>query len=342
MQENWVEIANSYEQEKPFVLAVIVATKGSTYRKTGTMMLISAQGHCTGLLSGGCLEADIALHAESVFSSGKPELIEYDLSVDADLLWGLGLGCDGAIDIQLYPLLTKEQKQPFELLLDSVSSGQSGFYSLPTTLGSSQLGVFIDSRDLPENYTEKDVETIAHLNIDGEQLIIPVAPIVHVLVCGAGPDVAPVVAFCHQLGWRVTLQDHRESHLSADVFQDCFAKRKQRPEHCTEQDFNGFNAIVVMTHNLAFDEQILANALAASSPYIGILGPAGRRDKLLSSVGVDYEQVKGKVFGPIGLDLGGRSPQAIALSICAQIQQEITGSNSGQTKPWRCGGLNDI
>ena len=108
MQENWLEITEHYQHSRangePFVLAVITSTYGSTYRKAGTVMLVNHQGQCSGLLSGGCLEADIALHAQDVFVSTTAKNLRYDLSADADLLWGLGLGCEGELDILLLPL----------------------------------------------------------------------------------------------------------------------------------------------------------------------------------------------------------------------------------------------
>ena len=104
MQENWVNISHQFDDQHSYVLATISATEGSTYYKTGAMMLISSQGDCIGLLSGGCLEADICQHAQEVFASGQTKLLRYDLMSDEALLWGLGLGCDGAIEIILNPI----------------------------------------------------------------------------------------------------------------------------------------------------------------------------------------------------------------------------------------------
>lgn len=78
-----------------------------------------------------------------------------------------------------------------------------------------------------------------------------------------------------------------------------------------------------MSHNLVFDSQFLANGLRANISYIGLLGPASRRDKIFKELGICHSDVQGQVYGPIGLAIGGRSPQAIALSIVAQIQQHF-------------------
>ena len=104
MQENWLTLIQAFDSQQNYVLATIVATQGSTYCKTGSTMLIDPNGQCTGLLSGGCLEADISLHAMEIINGNNSVLLRYDLQADADLLWGLGLGCEGALDILLQPL----------------------------------------------------------------------------------------------------------------------------------------------------------------------------------------------------------------------------------------------
>lgn len=330
MQENWLQIADNFSAEQEFVLATIVATKGSTYRKTGTMMLISAQGQCTGLLSGGCLEADIVIHAQEVLTEGKTKLLTYDLKADADLLWGLGLGCDGAIDILLQPLTQANKHLDFVHLLNAVQQMSSGYYCQQVIDESVGKAEFILADD------DVDTEAIQRKLSAGDWLITPVTPIFSLLICGAGPDVAPLVTMTEQMGWRVTLQDHRQAYLEQPAFSHCFAKRKLRAEQSKTEHYQGFDGVIVMTHNLTNDGEILKHALAANIGYIGLLGPAGRRDKLLNTLSLTASDVQQQVFGPIGLNIGGRSPQAIALSICAEIQQFISRQfQSSYIKSWR-------
>src|SRR5579863_843392 len=89
--------------DEPKVLATVVATAGSTYRKPGARMLIMADGNCLGLLSGGCLEADLKLHAEEVLINGIPRAVEYDMRGPDDILFGIGAGCEGAMRVLLEP-----------------------------------------------------------------------------------------------------------------------------------------------------------------------------------------------------------------------------------------------
>ncbi|GLX79312.1 xanthine and CO dehydrogenase family maturation factor XdhC/CoxF family protein [Thalassotalea insulae] len=326
MQENWQQIISRFDSNEDFVLATIVATRGSTYRKTGTMMLIDQQGACTGLLSGGCLEADISCHAQEVLHQTHNKLLTYDLKADAELLWGLGLGCEGAIDILLQPLNANNQHLEFVHLIQAIEQGQSGIYCQQVSEQTVAQACFIRAPLDDKALLQQQVtNAISGKNNDAKRwLVTPVTPVWSILLCGAGPDAAPVVTMAKQLGWKVTLQDHRENNLAQSEFSLCDAKRKLRAEHLTTDDLAGFDAVIIMTHNLTNDGLLLKNALAADIDYIGLLGPAGRRDKLLAELSLTASDVEQQVFGPIGLDIGGRSPQAIALSICAEIQQFIS------------------
>lgn len=325
-QENWLELAKCFDEKRDYVLGIIVDTRGSTYQKKGTMMLIDVEGNYTGLLSGGCLEADISLHAKEVFSSNTAKLINYDLMSDEALLWGLGLGCEGAIDILLLPINRHNNFLDFSLLVKHVLSGQEGRYII-----NYQEMEAISVRF----YTDFDDE----LNIEDNSFVIPVYPPLSVLICGAGPDAQPLVTMMQSLGWQVSLLDHRKAHLSQPAFDSCHQKLVIRAEQLKPSDLVDFTNIVLMTHNLESDLAILKQALATKAIYIGLLGPAGRRDKLLHSLNLTASDVEGRVFGPIGLDIGGRGPNAIALSICAQVQQQISVHKLRHTqKPYYANG----
>jgi len=334
MQENWLQITAAFTANKSYVLATIVTTRGSTYRKVGTLMLIDEHSECTGLLSGGCLEADISLHAKEVLSTGETKILIYDLSSDENLLWGLGLGCDGAIELLLQPLLPENNYLEFSLLLDALAARKTGYYIQDISTGKPPQAQFIEQQ-LTDNLF-KDKSSCGSLITKNDQIVIPVLPPISVLICGAGPDVVPVVNIINQLGWQATLWDHRPAYLEQSEFTLCYKKRKIRAKNTEPKEYSDFDAVVVMTHNIDSDAIYLSKALSANVNYIGLLGPAGRRDKLLKENKLTFEQVQGQVYGPIGLDLGGRSPQAIALSITAQIQQQLSKQYAHQQyRAWR-------
>jgi xanthine dehydrogenase accessory factor len=334
MQENWLQIANAFTVSRSYVLATIVATSGSTYQKVGTLMLIDEHGKCTGLLSGGCLEADISLHAKDVLITQQTKILTYDLSSDDNLLWGLGLGCEGAIELLLQPLLPENDHLGFTALLDALSNRKTGYYLQCVNNEEVAQGQFVESK-----LTDKGMSTeslCSSLSARKDQIIIPVMPPISVLICGAGPDVVPVVNIVNQLGWQATLWDHRPAYLQQSEFEACYKKRKVRAENTEPTEYKEFDAVVVMTHNLEFDTDYLSKALLGNVNYIGLLGPEGRRNKLLKENGLNFTEVQGQVYGPVGLDLGGRSPQAIALSIAAQIQQHISQQyTNGLYRAWR-------
>lgn len=100
------EIALAMEEAKragkKMALATVVRVKGSAYRREGAKMLIDEEGKMTGVISGGCLEPDVVEVAKQVMAEGRPVLKRYDL--DEDLVWGLGLGCPGTVDVLIEPL----------------------------------------------------------------------------------------------------------------------------------------------------------------------------------------------------------------------------------------------
>ena len=95
------------------VLATVYETIGSTYSKAGHRILIAANGDYQGLVSGGCLEGDLAERARSVIETNEPLAISFDMRDEADDLWGLGVGCNGLIRVFLQPLTEAEDYQPF-------------------------------------------------------------------------------------------------------------------------------------------------------------------------------------------------------------------------------------
>ncbi|SES80621.1 XdhC family protein [Thalassotalea agarivorans] len=310
--ENWLQWQQRFDEDKAYVLASIAATEGATYQKTGAMMLIDEQLQCVGLLSGGCLEGDIALHAEKVFGDKRKRVITYDLLNDADLLWGLGLGCEGKLDIVLQYLAPSNGHLGIAQMLSAIEQGQSGYFWQNITDDGTSNGQFVTT--LPANLAAG--------------MVTPIYPLQHILICGAGPDVKPLVEMMMVMQWRVTVVDHRKAQLAS--MPQGATTIHQRPELLERNTLNCYSGIVVMTHNLAHDQAYLDAAIAAKTSYIGVLGPRARKEKLLKE---QPKHLHNSIYGPIGLDLGGRGPQAIALSIVSEIQQHFAGEKKIE-KPW--------
>src|SRR3989475_9973012 len=103
-----IEVLAAFEhfaaRGEPMALATIVGVRGSTYRREGARLLLTRSQQMIGNISGGCLESDVMVVADEVMAGGKPRLATYDLTADDDVVWGLGLGCNGAVDIFVEPV----------------------------------------------------------------------------------------------------------------------------------------------------------------------------------------------------------------------------------------------
>src|SRR4029453_16237902 len=119
------------DRGEPLVLATIARTLGSTYRKAGAQMLLAGDGRAAGLLSGGCLEADLMERARTVLA-GAPVVVDYDTRSSDDVIWGIGLGCEGAMTILLTRLDPANDYQPFAFVDDCRRRGVAGNFALVT------------------------------------------------------------------------------------------------------------------------------------------------------------------------------------------------------------------
>jgi xanthine/CO dehydrogenase XdhC/CoxF family maturation factor len=312
---------------RTLVLATVVDTAGSTYTKPGHRILIADTGDCEGLVSGGCLEDDLAVHARQVIASGHARVISYDLRGDGEELFGLGIGCDGLLRILLQRLTPVEDYEPFTGLAAVLRGDCAGRCAI----------VLADHGELPVGTTL--ISTNGNFDHPGlasaDVLYADLQPLPRLLVLGAGPDAVPVVNLADTLGWRVTLADHRPAYIERPDF-DAAEQRVCAPADAlaSRVSLPTFGAAIVMSHHLATDRSYLATLAASSIPYLGLLGPPGRRDRLLRELGAAATGLGDRLHGPAGLDIGADSPESIALSILAQIHGQVCGQNRGPAK-WR-------
>lgn len=334
-----------YERERAagraLVLGVLLETTGSTYRKPGALILIAADGEYAGLLSGGCLEGDLAEHAREVLASGHPQRISYDLRDPGDLLWGLGLGCEGAMHILLLRVGPAEGWQPLACLAAAHAADRPAAIGLVTRSSRTDvpLGLLVlppeadpaaspPGEGLAPQALRRALELagqpgrpLLHEAAGGVQLLVlPLALPPRILLLGAGPDALPVVDFGARLGWKITVADHRDAYARPHRFPQAHAVRQCTPDALGQAlDLDAFHAAVVMSHQLPADLAWLRVLAASRVPYVGLLGPAMRREKLLDELGPAAERLQHRLHAPVGLPLGGRSPEAIALGIVAEI-----------------------
>ncbi len=338
---------------RPLVLATVFETAGSTYSKCGAQMLITNDGRFQGMLSGGCLEGDLAERARAVLDSGSSQSVVYDLGKNDEELWGLGVGCDGLMKIFLQPLMPDTAYEPFASMA-SVFAGdrmQVAATVIESSIAHLHVGaakVFaLDDAgfsDLPDFVAPK-IDVLACEILESGQsvcrriaatlgeatiLFTVLEPPPSLLVLGAGLDAEPVVSFAHELGWRVTVQDHRPAYLEAGNFSGAATL------HCVAVDelsgvvdFDQFAAVIIMSHHLVSDRKYLQQIAESNIAYVGLLGPIDRRRRLLEDLGTHARKLEARLHGPAGIDIGGRGPASIALSIIAEIHLEIVRPKTG-------------
>jgi len=329
------------DRGEPLVLATVARTLGSTYRKAGAQMLIAADGRAAGLLSGGCLEADLMERARAVLA-GAPVVVDYDTRSSDDVIWGIGLGCEGAMTILLTRLDPANDYQPFAFVEDCRRRGVAGNFALVTQSTNSvyPLGAAFRSNAaaaLPVGVAEvlqatATLRAATTVETDGATfLIVPAELPPRLLVLGAGPDAMPLVEIAGLMNWHVTVFDHRPAYAVAERFPR--ARRvalNPAGELPRELSTAHYDAAIVMSHHLLSDQAYLA-ALAEhpAIPYVGLLGPAPRRTRLMQELGEKSRGLNGRLHGPIGLDIGARTPETIALAIVSEIQATLTGRPGG-------------
>jgi xanthine/CO dehydrogenase XdhC/CoxF family maturation factor len=279
------------------VLATLVRVDGSAYRGPGARMLVRRDGTSVGAISGGCLEKDVAAHAEQVRAASKPRLVSYDLTAEDDKPWGLNMGCNAVLDVLLEPC--KGVPDWLSALAKAESARET--VVLTTSISGEQLGL----RAL--RAATNGERTRAEGGLLHEVLPPPIA----LLACGDGPDTAPLLALAGPLGWHVR------------------AVRKDEPLGALDAR----TAAIVMTHNYGRDLDLLGALLPSGAGYVGVLGPRTRTDRLLADL--DARGVKptgaqlARLHAPVGLDIGAETPSQIALAVTAEVQAAFAARAGG-------------
>ncbi|MBD2356624.1 XdhC family protein [Tolypothrix sp. FACHB-123] len=331
-------------------LATVVNVKGSTYRRPGARMLMTRSHTLIGTISAGCLENDVLEHTRVSMPDGKPIVVTYDSTADEDILWGFGLGCNGLVQVLIEPLDQNDLCNPLALIQECFAKQQPGAIATVFAVDGTvnvKIGdrlIIKPNNNLITNITDSALESAL---IDDAQIALTnqkstinkyqlssgivevfieiIQPPTHLIIFGAGQDALPVLQFAKALGWRVTIVDCRANEATKERFALADDVILSRREILQQQiSVNEQTIAVVMTHNYLDDLAILKILLPSPIKYLGILGPKRRSEKLLAELsdeGQAYsaEQLD-KLHSPIGLDIGADTPEAIALSIIAEIQ----------------------
>ena len=360
--KEFLAIIDEFEEtrdDKKTALATVIEVRGSTYRRPGARMLMTEGSHMVGSISGGCLEADVFERAGQVMASGDPVVVKYDTTSGDDIVWGLGLGCNGLVRVFIERLTQESKLNSITFLAECFRRRQMGVLAtvvsvegqvqekVGTRLMLSQDGNAIShienselSASILNDAQEALRNSLSTLKLyqlptgNAEVFIEVIQPPVPLVIFGAGHDAIPVARFASELGWHVTVVDSRQSYATKDRFSLTDAVVLSRPESILEHVLVDHRTVaVVMTHNYLYDREILRTLLPFPLRYLGLLGPKSRTERLLQELQEEGitptpEQLH-RLYGPIGLDIGADTPDEIALAIVAEIQAVIANRSGG-------------
>jgi xanthine/CO dehydrogenase XdhC/CoxF family maturation factor len=315
-------------------------------------MLVTEDGELTGAISGGCLEGDARQRARRAIFQGEPALVTYDTRDEDDPRHGLGPGCQGVVRILLEPLDFANPDNPLELL--------RGFaqYPVPAVLATifetdasglkaavgqrvllTETGVVRGTPLLAAPLAEAARATLAQgqpqiltLNTDAGPVrasLEVLRPPLRLVVYGAGNDAQPLVHLAASLGWHITVVDGRPNLATAARFPEAAEVRIVPVRELETATPDPLAYHVLLSHNYAYDLAALQTLLTSPAPYIGLLGPRLKAQRLLDELDAfpttQVQQLRERLHSPIGLDLGSETPEEIALAIVAEIQAQHSG-----------------
>ncbi|SEN76152.1 XdhC family protein [Lihuaxuella thermophila] len=396
------EIALAMEETKrvgrKMAVATVVRVKGSAYRREGAKLLIDEEGNTTGVISGGCLEPDVVEVAKQVMADGRPILKSYHL--DEDLVWGLGLGCPGMVDIWIEAVpdsrgpkvmhtppssagedaenpgftgengvssdgrkendsrdtgrepfaawsmcLKEERSAVLATLLESSSpdlpigarlfipeegepSGDLGDASL------NQLAVKLARKKLDTLYPRSETSTFFLSGGGKAEIFVDVnLPPFELMIFGAGHDAIPVAKLAAELGFRTTVIDPRPAYANEERFPGARIILTHADAWEERVMIGRRTFVIVMNHHLERDQAAIRFALNSPAPYVGVLGPRSRRQRMLEALekeGVIFGEAElARMYNPVGLDIGAETSEEVAVSILSEVLAFRNGHMGG-------------
>lgn len=354
-------IITEYEKidfaQRKAAIATVVKVKGSSYRSPGARMLITDDGRWVGSISGGCLEGDALRKARQVMQNRKAMTVTYDTREESNQNLGIGLGCNGVIDVLIEPVeandngvvglfrgITKSDKT-YGLATISRSANLTG----EKVLVDEEFNILVGMEDAEVNALliaelrsafSRRVSQSNKLTYHDEEMEVfteIIQPTISLMIFGGGFDARPVSQLAKTLGWEITVTDECVAHI-APVFFPAADKLSLCDRSFIDKDFNitSHTACVLMSHNYEYDRDVLKKVILTPTPYIGILGPKKRFDKMLMDFKVAGLELSGsdfdRIHSPIGLDIGAETPDEIAISIVAEIQGKLSRRSGGFLK----------
>ncbi|MFB6310312.1 MAG: XdhC family protein [Salinirussus sp.] len=335
------------------VLATIVDVEGSAYRRPGAKMIVREEGGGIGHITAGCLEDEVERLSTEILETGEARIETYDLRPEAeDDVWGLGVGCNGIIDVLLEPL-----DESYREAIDRYDAGKD--VGVLTVLDGDDEAIgarafydpvtdsFDPDQAFPTGILDRLGEVTAELteagnadtyDVDNFSVFVDgIAAPDDLVVVGSGPDAGPIAELGSNVGFRVTVAGFRGASATEERFPDADEVVATSPARLRDSvDFDADTYVVVATHNYVDDRIAIDELLQTDAPYVGLMGPRERFEEMLE----DFE-AEGRTFSeaelealytPVGLDLGSGSPYGIATSIVSEVLAVSNGRDPKHLK----------
>jgi len=338
--------ALSHDAQPQAALATLVRTRGSTFRRAGTRMLVLADGNVVCELSGGCPQRDIVMRALEVMTSGVPRLISYNAESGLDVL--MEMGCGGELEVLLEPLAAPQAMDFVDTLAGCLDQRRSARMAtlfaiddqvvMPQRLLWSGDDILYDRFDdasfrqaVFDAVASNDASRALTLRLNSsvgavDVLVEPVIPPHALIVIGSSAAARALLPVANALGWQTTLVDHDPARLHATQLPAGLHAVCAGPDTVRAAlPLDAHSSVVVMTHNFERDMAYLAALRGSSIAYLGTLGSRERVGRMRSEILLEGMAL----HAPAGLDIGSETPEEIALAVAAEIMAVINGRSGG-------------
>jgi len=351
-----LKLYNSFQSsDEKCAIAQVVRVEESSYRREGARMLVFESGVFEGGISGGCLEGDALKRSQIAILKQEPSIVTYDTSKENEI--GVGLGCNGVIDVLISPI--SKDAAVLEMLqkcvsdrgehiiatvtalntsIDAVPLGKSFYYNKNTaSLEDCQhdgLRGFIQDK-IQEVLKKKKSGTYQYEedNIKADVFLELIPPQFHLAIYGDNYDVYPIIEMAKLMDWDVSLVGNVQK-LKKEKLQS--VKHIYIKDGTDRPRIDDRTAVILMAHDYKTDYENLKKLIKSNAPYIASLGPRKRFDKIrneLKEEGVVFtNEEDARIFAPCGLEIGANTPEEIAISLFSEILSVFTGNQGGMLR----------
>ncbi|MFN8544474.1 MAG: XdhC/CoxI family protein [Candidatus Binatia bacterium] len=347
MQEILADVDAWQANGEAIALATVVAMRGSAPRLPGARLFVTRSGRMAGSVSGGCVESDVFERAMQVLDRGAPAMATYGIA--DEVAFEVGLSCGGTIEVLIEPFVAEPAWQAVRSALEHQRPAALAVGLEPAALLGRKLALLEGGADVGALDRELDADVAAAARgllpeggtrvlsrawhgVEARIFVEAFPPPSHLVIVGATHTAMALCRLAASLGFRVTVVDPRSAYATAERFGAADAILRTPPGEALDAlGLDGWSFVVVLTHDPKFDVPAVLHAVRAGARYVGMMGSRRtleRRRVELRAAGVSEAELA-RVRAPIGLDLGGRVPEEIALAILAEVVAARHGREGG-------------